>query len=419
MTPLDLAVVAGLVLGYGALARPLERALVTAPMLFLTAGLLLGPAGTGLVELDVADGIVRGLAELALVLLLFTDATRMDLRVLRREYALPARLLAVGLPLTVACGTAVALLLLPGLGLWEAAVLAAVLAPTDAALGEAVVSDERVPLRVRQALNVESGLNDGLVLPVLTVLVALAGGSLPGTDGGGAGVAAAQLGIGLLVGLAAGYLGGRTVDAASRRGWMPGSLQQLATLAVGLGAFGLAAGLGGSGFVAAFAAGLAFGAVAREHCGAVHRFAVEEGHLLALLTFLVVGGALAGPALDALGWRAGLYAVLSLTVVRAVPVAVALTASGLHTDTRAYLAWFGPRGLASIVFGLLLIEGSGLAAAHPILQVVVVTVLVSTVAHGITSRPAAARYAIRVAARRQRHGEAPEHAPATAMPLRR
>lgn len=417
MDPLDVAVVALLVLGYAAVSQPLRRVSLTPPLVFVLAGVALGPAGLGIIQLGVDEPTVRILAEITLALILFSDAARIDLGVLRAEYHLPVRLLAVGMPLAIAVGTGAALLLLPGLGVWEAALLAAVLAPTDAALMQPVVGDRRVPVRVRQALNVESGLNDGLVLPVITVLVAAAGGRSAATGAGGR-VVAEQLGYGVGVGLALGYLGARVVDGAATRGWMGRRLEQLATLAVALAALGLTQWLGGSGFVAAFSAGMTFGVVARDRCGPIYDFTEEEGHLLSLITFLVFGVALVGPALGEVGGRPLLYAVASLTLVRIPAIWGALVGTGLHHDTVAYLGWFGPRGLASLVFALVVVEESGLPAAGPILDVTVVTVLFSVVAHGLTAGPAAAGYARRVELRRQRRGEGPEHAPATELHVR-
>ncbi|MCP4246908.1 MAG: sodium:proton exchanger, partial [bacterium] len=216
-------------------------------------------------------------------------------------------------------GAAVALLVFPDLGVWEAALLAAILSPTDAALGQAVVSNPVVPIRIRQALNVESGLNDGIMLPVITLLLAVAAAGVDlETTGYWTEFAAKQIGYGVLAGAAGGYAGGRLIREFAGRNWMDGAFRQLATLAVGVGSFALAEALGGNGFVAAFVAGLAFGAAARDYCAGVYDFAEDQGQLLALLTFLFFGVALAGPVLDDLTWRIALYAVLSLTVVRMI-----------------------------------------------------------------------------------------------------
>ncbi len=389
----DIAVVAGFVLAYALVSRRLERTPATGPMVFVAFGILIGTAGLDVVELGMDEGAVRTLAEATLVLLLFTDAIRIDLRRLRQQIQLPARLLGIGLPLTVVAGTATALLLFPQLGLWEAALLAAILSPTDAALGQAVVANPRVPVRVRQALNVESGLNDGMMLPVITLLLALAATGIDlETPGYWTEFAAEQIGYGILVGIIGGYLGGRLIREFAGRDWMDGAFRQLATLAVGVGSFALAEAVDGNGFVAAFVAGLAFGAAARDYCSGVYDFAEDQGQLLALLTFLFFGATLAGPALGDLTWRIGLYALLSLTVVRMVPVAISLVGTRLRLPTVGYLGWFGPRGLASILFGLFILEKAELPVADDVFDVVVWTVLASVMLHGVTSLWLSERY---------------------------
>lgn len=419
MQLLDVAVVAALVVAYAGVSQRLEHTPVTAPMLFVAAGLALGPGGAGLIDLGLDNTVVRGLAELTLVLVLFSDAARIDLRVLRRQYELPARLLGIGLPGVIATGAVAAAWLLPDVGLWEAALLATVLAPTDPALAQAVVTNPRVPLRIRQAVNVESGLNDGIVLPIITVLVVAAGGQLAGAAGSGLRIVAEQLGYGAAVGLAGGYFGGKLIDRTFTRGWMSPHLQQLAALAVGVGSATLAGWTGGSAFIAAFTAGITFGLGARDRCQGIYDFTDQEGHLLTMLTFLVFGGALLEPALRHTTVATVAYAAVSLTLVRILPVAASLVGTHLRADTVVYLGWFGPRGLASIVFGLVLVEESGVPAAEPLLHVVVWTVLLSVVAHGASASPAARWYAHRAERWRRQRGEGPEHAPATQMPTRR
>ena len=363
-------------------------------MTFVAAGIILGPEYLNVLDLDIDEGAVRVLAEATLVLVLFTDAIRIDLGRLRHQIELPARLLAVGLPLTVAAGTGAALLLFPAFGIFEAALLAAILAPTDAALGQAVVSNPRVPIRIRQALNVESGLNDGLMLPAITILLALAAAETNiETPSYWATFALEQVGYGILVGAAAGTIGGRLLDWFADRDYIEGGFRQLATLAIGVIAFAAAESIGGNGFVSAFIAGLAFGAAAREHCNGAYDFAEDEGQLLALLTFLFFGVALAGPALNDLTPRIAIYAVLSLTVVRILPVALAMIATGLRPPTLGYLGWFGPRGLASILFALFVLEDADLPIADDLLLTVTWTVLLSVLLHGATSVPLANRYA--------------------------
>lgn len=389
----DLSVVAGFVAVYGLVSGRLATFAVTPPLVFMTFGLVVGPEALDVVALRVDEEFVKVLSELALVLVLFTDAARIDLRVLRAEHDLPIRLLAAGLPLAVAAGAGLALVLLPGVDGWDAAVLGAALAATDAALSQVVVSSRRVPVRVRQAINIESGLNDGIALPLLTIFIALAAGDR--LDAGR--FVAEQLGYGVVIGAAIGSVGGFSVRRASETAWMSPRFQQLATLGVALAAFGAANTADGNGFIAAFVAGGAFGVTAREQCGGVYAFAEEEGQLLNLLVFMIFGGAVLGPALDDLTWQIALYAALSLTVVRMVPIAVSLTGVGLHRDSIAFLGWFGPRGLASIIFGLIIIEESGIPGADDVFLVITWTVALSAVAHGFSARPLSRWYANHVA----------------------
>ena len=234
----DIAVIAAFLLAYSLISQRLKTTWVTGPIVFVAVGIVVGESGLGLLESGMSEGVVRTLAEATLVLLLFTDAIRIDLRRLRGQAELPARLLGIGLPITVIAGTFVAVLLLPGPGVWEAALVAAILAPTDAALGQAVVSSPRVPVRVRQALNVESGLNDGLMLPAITVLLALAATETDlETPRYWVQFAAGQIGFGVAIGVIVGWVGGVLLHSAVVRGWVDGVFRQLATLAIGVGAF--------------------------------------------------------------------------------------------------------------------------------------------------------------------------------------
>jgi NhaP-type Na+/H+ or K+/H+ antiporter len=396
MTIGGLAVVAVFVLAYSLVSRRLESTPITGPMVFVFAGIMFGSESLGLMSGEMAQGGVRLLAEATLVLLLFTDAIRIDLAVLRRNVKLPARLLGVGLPLTIITGGLLATLVFPDFGFWEAALLAAILSPTDAALGRAVVTNKRVPGRIRQALNVESGLNDGIMLPIITVFLALAAaaGQVEIPDSWTA-FAAAQIGFGILVGGGVGYVGGKLIDAFAARGWVDGAFRQLGTLAVGVAAFGLAEidMIGGNGFVAAFAAGLAYGAAARDHCDGAYDFAEDEGELLALLTFLIFGAAIAGPALGRIDWRIVLYVLISIFVARPLPAALSLVGARLKLPTVGFMAWFGPRGLASILFGLFILEEADLPHGDEILLVVTWTVLASVFLHGVTAERMARVYA--------------------------
>ena len=412
-----LAIVALLILAFGLVSGRLQHSVITPPMVFVTFGLLVSPAVLGLVDLDTGNELVRALAELTLILVLFTDAARINLNALRRDYHLPLRLLGIGLPLTIAFGTLLGAVLFDYLAFWEAAVVAAILAPTDAALGQTVVSNPRVPARIRQALNVESGLNDGLALPIVLVFLAMAGTAEDPELGFWANFTAAQIVLGPLVGVGVGYLGGRLVYLGTRTGWMNHSFQQLSALALSLLAFALAELVGGNGFIAAFTAGLTIGNAFRQVCGCLYEFAEAEGQLLALLTFMIFGGVLVWPMLGQLNWLIALYGVLSLAVVRMLAVAFSLIGAGLQPDTFLFLGWFGPRGLASIVFGLLALERSNIAGREEIFAIVIATVLLSVFAHGLTAAPGTNWYAAR-AEEMKAEPDMAEFVPVTEMPVR-
>ncbi|WP_299444266.1 sodium:proton antiporter [uncultured Phycicoccus sp.] len=411
----ELLVMAGAIFGFAMVSRRATMSSVTAPMVFTAAGLLVGTLGADLFDLSLGGEVVATLVEATLVLVLFTDAARIDLRALRSNAGIPGRLLGVGLPLTILAGTGTAALVFRDLTLVEAGLVAAILAPTDAALGQAVVSDRRLPVRIRQSVNVESGLNDGMMVPVVTVLLAIAAAEAGGTDGWG-GLIAQQLGFGLLAGLVAGGLGGRLLHHRSAAGAVDGIYRQLATLAVAAGAFAAAEVLHGNGFIAAFVAGLAFARAATTECADVQDFTEDEGELLTAVTFFIFGAALAGPRLADWTWQIGLYALASLTVVRVVPVLLALARSGTLVETRLFLGWFGPRGLASILFALIVSQELDSPRVETVLDIAVWTVLVSVYAHGLSASPWAARLGARLSGG---HPDMPERGPATELPTRR
>lgn len=407
------------VLVFGLVSRRLEETPITPPISFVLFGLLIGPAFLGWITLDVEDEIIRLLAEFTLILVLFTDASRINLDSLRREHNLPVRMLAIGLPLTIIAGTLTALVLFNTLDIWEAALIGAILAPTDAALGQAVVSSPRVPVRIRQTLNVESGLNDGISLPVITVLIALAvAADDVGADTMGLALfTLAQVTLGPLVGIAVGYVGGKLVEYATKSSWMNGSFQRLASLALAFLAYFGAELVSGNGFIAAFCAGLTVGNVTRATCDCLYEFAEAEGQLLTLLIFTIFGAVMIVPALEATTWMTVLYALLSLTVIRLIPVALSLLGLRLQWATLLFLGWFGPRGLASILFGLLVLENEFITNSEAIFQIVVFTVLLSVFAHGLSAVPGANAYAD--------YGESmhdepdmPEMEPVSEMPVR-
>jgi sodium/hydrogen antiporter len=411
----NLTVLAAVVFVFGLVSRRLEGTILTAPIVFVAAGMVLGPEGFGLVELGLDDHTVLLLGEIALALLLFTDAARINLSALRQNEALPLRFLGIGMPLTIAFGTAAAALLLTDLSFWEAAIVGTVLAPTDAALGQAVVSNPRVPVRVRQALNVEAGLNDGLSVPFLALFLILAVEEEHLSANLWVRFALEQVGLGVLVGIGVGLAGGWLVSQASRRAWMTESFQRLAMMALALIAWALADQIGGNGFIAAFVGGLAVGPTIERIGEQLIRFTEAEGQLLNLSVFFIFG-VLAVGFIETLTWQVALYAVLSLTVIRMLPVAASLLGTHLRGISVLFAGWFGPRGLASIVLGLIVIaEAPQLAGAGEIELVVASTVLLSVLLHGVTAAPLSAAYARRVEGM---PADAPEKREAVEMPTR-
>jgi NhaP-type Na+/H+ or K+/H+ antiporter len=412
----DLAVLAAIVFIFGLVSRRLDGTVLTAPLVFVAAGFALGPAGLGLVEFTLDDHTVLLLGEITLAIVLFTDAARINLSALRQNEGLPLRLLGIGMPLTIALGTVVAALVLTDLSFWEAAIVGAVLAPTDAALGQAVVSNPRVPVRVRQALNVEAGLNDGLSVPFLALFLILAEAEAEHLSADlWIRFALEQIGFGALVGVGVGLAGGWLVSRASGRGWMTDSSQRIALLALAVIAWALADQIGGNGFIAAFVGGLMVGPTVERVGEQLIRFTEAEGQLLNLSVFFIFGVLVLG-AIQPLSWEVALYALLSLSVIRMLPVAVSLIGTHLRSVSVLFMGWFGPRGLASIVLGLIVVaEAPMLAGREEIELVVALTVLLSVLLHGVTAAPLSAAYARRVDGMA---ADVPEKGEAVEVPIR-
>lgn len=391
MEAIDLTILAAVGLVYAVASGALGRTILTPAIFFLSAGILLGDGALGWFAVDADGGALRLIAETTLALVLFTDASRINLGVLRRELAVPLRLLGIGLPLTIVAGTAAAFLLVPGLSVVEAALLAIAVAPTDAALGQTVVSDERVPSRIRQGLNVESGLNDGLCVPLLLIALAFAA-----AEGGGetepVRLVLEEVGFGVTGGLVAGILGAVALKFGGRRGWVAGAWAPLVPVAATGLAYGVATSLHGSGLIAAFTAGLAFGALASEAEHKATELIETVGDAFSAATFFVFGAAIVPAMLGALTWSSVVFVVLALTAVRMLPVALALLGSGARPPTVAFVGWFGPRGLASIVFAVLILQAEPIPNLGVVLATISLAVVVSVYAHGVTALPLTERY---------------------------
>lgn len=394
MSLVEVGIVALFVTAFALVSGRLGKAWITPPMVFVIFGLIVGPDVLGAIDMSIESETVKIIAELTLALLLFTDAARINIPRLRAEHAMPKRLLGLGMPLTIALGAVLALALFSDLGIWAALLLATILAPTDAALGQVVVTSDRVPIRVRQALNVESGLNDGIAAPLVVIFSSLAIAwvdALSALDS--LREIAQQIGFGLLIGGGLGIVVGLLVRASGERNWIDNVFGQLGILTLAIGAWALASAAGGSGFIAAFVCGLAFGSVRGLDPQPITEFTESSGQLLNLVVFAIFGGLFVGPAVSALTWQVALYAVLSLTVVRMIPVAISLAGLGLRRNTVLFVGWFGPRGLASIVFGLVVLEVAGFSAAGDLFAGITWTVLLSVFAHGLTAHPLSAWYA--------------------------
>lgn len=386
--------VAVALLGVAAVSQRISGTPVTPAILFVSFGLIVGPKALDGVDLSSTGSIVEVLAEATLALVLFSDAARIDLRQLRSTVGVPIRLLGIGLPLTILLGAVAAAVVLGQLTIAEAVILSVVLAPTDAALGQAVVTEPRVPARIRQGLNVESGLNDGICVPLLFAAVAVADVESDISGGRSAGtLLVEEIGYGVLGGVAAGLLVAAVIRQAGRRDLIAGRWQQVIPAAGAALAYGTANALHGSGFIAAFTAGVVFRLALGRDPEQLNRLTEEVGDVLNGVTFVLFGAVLLGPALTDLSWRLALYALLSLTLVRVIPVMIAMWGSHARTTTLAFLGWFGPRGLASIVFAIIVVGESNLPHEHLIVLAIYLTVGLSVIAHGLSAAPLADRYA--------------------------
>jgi NhaP-type Na+/H+ or K+/H+ antiporter len=400
VTEATFAVLALLVLVWAVTSDLLARLNITGPLVFTVAGFVLGNPDSGPLSVDVEAPSIHLIAELTLALLLFSDAARVNVSRLKRDTRLPGRLLAFGLPMSTFLGSLLAAWLFDDFTWALAGFVGAALAPTDAALSAQVINDRLIPLRLRRALNVESGLNDGIVTPVVTFTLAVAAGHL-GTSGhddvaDDSGGALLELAVGLIVGLAVGTVSARLLTVGSRRHWMSTGARRLGTLAAALSSFALAVAFSGNGFIAAFVAGIAFtAALDQDAVDADTAVELPEllGEVLALAAWFLFGATLVPIALHNFDLTLLAYALLSLTVVRMAPVALSLLGTGLDRRTVVFVGWFGPRGLASVVFALLAVEQLGdIPVVERAVAVVALTVFLSVVLHGVTAGPLGRRY---------------------------
>ncbi len=393
------AILSGVFVLYALLASRLDRLSITAPMVFVLAGVLLGKGVTDLIDVSITSEPVLLVVEVTLALLLFADASTIRLREVEDDARLPSRLLLIGLPLTIAFGTVIGALLFPAAGWAAAALIGSILAPTDAALGLAIFTNPAVPVRIRRALNVESGMNDGIATPFVALFLTVLVSEEAGNAGDWLIEAGKEIGLGLIVAVGVGVIGGKLFRAAQQRGSIPEVSEQLGIVSLALLAYLGSVAIGGNGFIAAFVGGLAFGASTKGSLRRPTEFTETLGLFSSFFVWTVFGAIFVGPVLTTrLDATAIVYAVLSLTLVRMVPVAISLVGTHLRFDTVALMGWFGPRGLASVVFTLVAVEAiheSG-AAFDAIVEVATWTILLSVLAHGLTAGPLSRAYGRRL-----------------------
>ena len=389
-----IAFAALLFFAYGLFSKAAEKSVVTPPMIFVTIGIFASFFSVDFLNGGVKAPFVKIIAELALILVLFVDASTINLKALIKERRLPMRLLLIGLPVTMVLGTLIAIPLFPGVNIWLILLMALILSPTDAALGQAVVTSELVPEKIRRTINVESGLNDGLALPpILVCLAVLAGGESHGAGFSYWGLfTLKQFIYGPVIGGLVGWFGGMLVDKASTREWMNHTFQSLAALAIAILAFALAEMVHGNGFIAAFFAGLMLGTKTENVRERLKEFGEAESQAFVLIIFLLFGMIVVPMVWQYWDFSAWLYAVLSLTIIRMLPVAVSLIGAKLPRFDVLFIGWFGPRGIASVLYLLLMVIKIGSEGFEPVISVIVLTVLLSILLHGLTAVPLSGMY---------------------------
>lgn len=382
------AVLAIILFLYSVLADKLERTILGGAFAFMVIGVVLGTGGFGALDITLNTDGLSILAELTLALLLFADAADADFKELKRSSQLPKRLLLIGLPLTILFGIGTGVILFSAITLLEIALVATILAPTDAALGKAVVTDKNVPGSIRGGLNFESGLNDGICVPIFLAFLAFIVGSA-GDQGFGeiaVHLIVEEVGIGALTGVAVAGIGAVIITFRQSLEEISSAWQQLLVPALALTCFATAQALGGSGFIASFVGGLLFGWIGKHKTDSYLLAAEGTGNALSLITWVVFGATVVPRVLDAITWEIAAYAVLSLTLVRMLPVWISLRGTSMRLGEVLFVGWFGPRGLASIVFAVMATEAN-VPGADFISVVVACTILFSIIGHGLSAKP--------------------------------
>ena len=389
----SIIIVCGTLLAFSLVSARLRGTILTAPLIFAVFGFAISVYGFDSFNIDLGHSAIHLIAETTLILVLFSDAARIDIAQVREDHNLPQRMLLIGMPMLMLLGTLIASFMFPHFSFWEAALLAALLAPTDAALGQMVVSAKIVPVRIRQAINIESGLNDGIALPAVLLFAALAGMQANvSSTGQWVTFFILQILLGPMVGILIGLVGARLIDTSTRRRWIIEAFQGIAILALAILLYTIAEAMGGNGFIAAFVGGMVFGNNLQHDCDFLFEFMETEGQLLMLITFFVFGAVLLPEAMTHISISYVCYALLSLTVIRVIPIMLSLIGARIHFATQLFLGWFGPRGLASILFVLLILEETHIPHRHELLTISILTVAFSIILHGISAAPYARWY---------------------------
>jgi NhaP-type Na+/H+ or K+/H+ antiporter len=389
---LGLACFAALVFLYSLVSNKVERLSLSGPIVFVAAGVLLGPYGLNWFSPASDSFNGKALIDITLALFLFVDAASANLDVLRKNWRIPGRMLLLGLPLNICLGSFAALWLFPSLSLYEAAMLGAMLAATDAALGKAVMTNPSVPQHLREGLSAESGLNDGLCVPFILLFIALEQGSAVLGEGFGLELLLEELGIGFAVGAGIAFIAAKAILRVRELGWLGHVWQRMSVPALAVLVFAIAQSLHGSGYIAAFVGGLCFRVAMREDVHSLIVSAESVGEVMAMLAWVLFGLMLVPLAMPHIGGPEVLYAVLSLTVIRVLPILLSLQGTRERLQSKLFLAWFGPRGLASLAFATL-VWAEQIPEAGTLVSVTVLTVAISLVVHGVTAAPFARRFA--------------------------
>ena len=382
-------IIALIVLLYGFFSKSLENHNISGPMVFMVFGIALSPLLLNIAHLNINDGMVKTIAEIALIIVLFSDSSTINIKKFRDQWKIPARLLFIGLPLTIIFSTYAGTLFFSQESLANLLLMALILAPTDAALGKAVVTDKKLPLKIRSAINVESGLNDGIVFPILiTVVLLILSHRELGNDSSWILYLFTQIFVGAIIGAFSGYVGAKLLTKAVKNNWIVESYRNLSPISLAILSFYFAEYFGGNGFISAFVAGVFFGSFSKVIDIKTEAFLEGTGEILILISFLVFGLTFIPATIEYWDLPVLLYALLSLTLFRMLPVALSLTGLKLSLSTKLFIGWFGPRGIASILYVMIVAHKIVDIHGHEKLYAVItLTILLSIILHGLSARP--------------------------------